>query len=168
MTFDTFLALGTIALQVGILITLIAWVAKAPFATWVAAHSGVLLRFIFTAAMLGSLIYSEIYDFAPCILCWYQRLAIFPIAFLSYTSNLAKSALLRLQVLILASAGFAVSLYHNYTSIQRINGVCGADGVSCNTLYVFEFGYITIPMMAVTLLAAGILLSLLASSKAQK
>ena len=167
MTFDTLLALGTIALQIGIVITIVAWIAKAPLAQWIANKSGILLRLIFTAAMLGSLGYSEIYHFAPCILCWYQRLAIFPIAFLSYSSNLAKSALLRSQVLILASAGFAVSLYHNYTSLLRMSGVCGADGVSCNTLYVFEFGYITIPLMALTTLAAGLLLSLLASSKAQ-
>jgi len=163
--FDTLIALGTIGIQLFIVVTIIAWIRKAPFIHVVARHSGLLLRVLFVGAAVGSLIYSEILNFAPCILCWYQRLAIFPLAILSFTTNLAKSTLLRLQVLILGSAGLAVALYHKYLEIfpNSSSSVCGPDGVSCTVLYVYEFGYITIPMMSLTVLLAGILLSLVAS-----
>lgn len=162
--FDTIVAIGIIALQLFIVVTLIAWIAKAPFARFVARHSSLLLRLIFVGAVAGSMIYSEVLGFAPCILCWYQRLAIFPLAFLSFTGSLTKSALLRLQVLVLSSAGLAVALFHKYLELfpDKGTGVCGPDGVSCTVLYVYQFGYITIPMMSVTVLAAGVLLSLLA------
>lgn len=162
--FDTIIALGIIALQVGILITIVAWISKAPLAQTIARHSTLILRVVFVASVLGSLVYSEIYKFAPCILCWYQRLAIFPTALLLFTSSLSKSALLRLQVLVFSSIGFAIALFHRYIELfpSAGTGVCGTDGISCNTLYVMQFGYITIPMMSLTVLGAGILLALLA------
>lgn len=168
--FDTLLALGTIALQILIVIIVIAWIAKKQFITLVAKHATTLLRVVFVLSVLGSLIYSEILDFAPCILCWYQRLAIFPIAFLLFTSTLQKSALLRLQVLIFSSIGFAIALFHRYIELfpSAGTGVCGPDGVACDTLYVLQFGYITIPMMSVTVLGLGILLALLAGRFPQK
>ncbi len=162
---DTVFAISTIALQLFLVIVVIAWIAKAPLAPWVAARSSIITAVIFIGAMIGSLVYSEGLGFAPCILCWYQRLAIYPIAILSLTANMAKSALLRLQILILASAGLAIALYHNYITIfpQGDSVVCGADGVSCTVLYVFKFGYITIPMMSLTVLLSGLILTLLAS-----
>ncbi len=161
--FDTIVSIGTILLQLFVVVTIIALVIKAPFAKIVATHSTLLLRVIFTGAVIGSLIYSEIMHFAPCILCWYQRLAIFPIAILSYTGHLTKSSILRLQVLLLSAAGLMVALYHKYIEIfPRAGGVCGPDGIACDTLYVFQFGYITIPMMSLTILSAGILLTILA------
>lgn len=162
--FDTLVTISVIALQLFILITIVAWVAKAPFATWVSKNSTWILKIIFVGAVIGSLIYSEIIGFAPCVLCWYQRIAIYPIAILLFTASLSKSALLRLQTLILASAGLAVALYHNFiTWFPGAAGTCGVGGPSCTVLYVFKLGYITIPMMSATVLLAGIVLTLLAS-----
>jgi hypothetical protein len=160
---DTILAIGTIALQLFILVTIIAWVAKAPFAPWVARNSSWILRVLFVGATLGSIIYAEFLGFAPCVLCWYQRLVIFPMAILLFTADITKNALLRTQTLIFTSAGLAVALFHNYITIFPSAGdVCGIDGVSCTVLYVFKFGYVTIPMMSATVLLAGVLLTLLA------
>jgi disulfide bond formation protein DsbB len=163
--FDTIIAIGTVAIQLLVLVTIIAWIAKAPFATWVARNSSWLLKIIFVGAALGSLTYEFVFGFEPCVLCWYQRIAIFSIAILLFTANLTKSALLRLQILILSSAGLAIALFHNYISIFPESGatVCGATSVSCTILYVFQFGYITIPMMSATILLAGLIFTLLAS-----
>lgn len=165
MPFDTLLAIGTIALQIGIVAIVIAWVTKAPFISWIAVRSSFLLSVVFIGAVLGSLVYSEYYRFPPCILCWYQRIFIFSIAIISLTGSLRKSALLRLQVLILSSIGLAIALFHRFIELFPGSGVsvCGTDGVACDTLYVFEFGYITIPMMSVTVLLFGVILSLVAS-----
>ncbi len=168
--FDTILAIGTIALQIFIVIIIIAWIAKKQFVTFVATHATTIARVVFVASVIGSLVYSEILNFAPCILCWYQRLAIFPITILLFTNTLQKSALLRLQVLIFSSIGFAIALFHRYIELfpGAGTGVCGPDGVACDTLYVLQFGYITIPMMSVTVLGLGILLALLAGRFPQK
>ena len=162
--FDTLLAVGTIALQIGIVFVIIAWISKQSFLSLIAKHSTLILRVVFLASVIGSLVYSEIFDFAPCILCWYQRLAIFPITLLLFTGDLRRSALLRAQILIFSSIGFAIALFHRYIELFPGAGieVCGTDGVSCDTLYVMQFGYITIPMMSVTVLGLGILLTLLA------
>lgn len=165
MLFDTIISISTIGLQAFIIAIIIAWIMKAPFASFVAKHSSLILAVVFTGAVLTSLVYSEVYKFAPCILCWYQRIFIFSIAILSYTAPFAKSSLLRLQVLLFSSIGLAIAMFHKYIELFPQSGisVCGADGVACDTLYVFQFGYITIPMMSVTILALGVLLSLLAS-----
>jgi disulfide bond formation protein DsbB len=31
-------------------------------------------------SILGSLYFSEVMNFAPCILCWYQRILMYPLA----------------------------------------------------------------------------------------
>ncbi len=162
--FDTIIALGTIGLQIFIVITLVAWAAKAPFAAVIAKYSSYILSVVFTGAIIGSFIYSEVYRFAPCVLCWYQRIFIVSVAILSMTAQLTKSALLRLQVVIFSSIGLAIALFHKYIELFPNSGVsvCGTDGVACDTLYVFQFGYITIPTMSLTVLLLGLILALLA------
>lgn len=156
----TVLAVGIVALQLGIIVLVIGLITKAPFVALVAKHAHILLAVIFIGGAVGSLIYEHIFLYPPCILCWYQRLAIFPIAFLSVTGKIKSNALLRKQILMLAVYGFAIALFHNYLDIFQPGGVevCGADGISCAARYVYEFGYITIPMMSGTILLAGILL----------
>jgi disulfide bond formation protein DsbB len=161
--FTTLVALGTIALQVGSLVLFIGMLAKAKFVSAVATRANLLLRVLFLAAIVSSLIYQYGFGYEPCLLCWYQRIAIFAIGIIAWTADVRKSALLRTQTLILGVAGFAVALFHNHIDIFPTGlDVCGATGPSCLARYVYEFGYITIPMMSATILLAGILLVLAA------
>lgn len=162
--FNTFIAISLIALQLFLIILVISWVIKAPILRWFTQNVHTISRVVFLGALAGSLIYSEYFEYPPCILCWYQRLTIFPIALLLCTANLRKSALLRTQVLLFSVFGFAVALFHTYIDIFQPNGVdiCGADGISCSARYVYEFGFVTIPLMSATVLLAGIVLTLLA------
>ncbi|HVY36066.1 MAG TPA: disulfide bond formation protein B [Candidatus Paceibacterota bacterium] len=161
--FNTLLALGTVALQLFIVAVVLSVIVKSSFASWVAKNATVILRVVFVGAALGSLIYQYHFSYPPCILCWYQRLAIFSIAILLFTSSFAKSALLRSQVLILGFFGLAVAIFHNIIDIFQISnlGTCGAVGPSCLARYVHTFGYITIPMMSFTVLLAGVVVALL-------
>lgn len=154
--FSTSIALGTLLLGAGTLLLIVLLLLRHPFAASIVAHSSLILRIIFIAAALGSLSYELVIGYAPCLLCWYQRMAIFPIALLLLTADIRKNALLRTQVLILSSFGFAVALFHNY--IDRVpNGldVCGT-GPSCLLRYVNVFGFVTIPLMSGIVLLAGI------------
>ncbi len=161
--FNTIAALGIIALQIGIIVTVIGWAANARFISIIARYAGISIAVIFTSAALMSFIYQYGFGYEPCLLCWYQRIAIFPIAILAWTANLRKSLLLQTQLLILSIAGAAIALFHVYIDVFPTGlDVCGATGPSCLVRYVYEFGYITIPMMSLTVLCAGVLLTLLA------
>ncbi len=162
--FNTLLAIGSLALLFGLILMIVSWITGNPIAAWVARNSHIILRIIFGGAVIGSLIYSNYLGYEPCLLCWYQRLAIFPIAILLFTDDIRKSSLLQLQILILSAGGFIVSLIHNVETIFPNSGinVCGTSGVSCLNLYVNQFGFVTIPLMSGIILLSGILISVLA------
>lgn len=136
-------------------------------ASMVAKKTPFILPSIFIASSIGSFIYEYGYGYAPCLLCWYQRLAIFGVAILATTANISTSALVRKQITIFSLFGIAVSLFHNFIDIFPSKGidVCGVNGVSCLIRYVYEFGYITIPMMSLTVLVFGLLLVGIAHKK---
>jgi disulfide bond formation protein DsbB len=161
--FDTLLAIGSLVLLVGLIIMVVAWLTDNPIAAWVADRASVILRVIFAGAVIGSLIYSNYFGYAPCLLCWYQRLCIFPIAILLFTDDIRKSALLQRQILLLSSAGFIIAIIHNIETIFPHSGisVCGTSGVSCLNQYVFEFGFVTIPLMSAIVLLSGVLITTL-------
>ncbi len=105
-------------------------------------------------AMVGSLIFSELLHFAPCTLCWYQRILMYPQVFLAgfalfKKDNKIMSYLMMLSVIGLAIAGFH---YYNQTSSNPIDIPCSALGysASCSDSFFMEFGYVTIPLMAFT------------------
>ncbi len=161
--FNTIAALGTVALQIGIVVTIVGWITRAPFVKLVARSAGLLVASIATLAVLLSLIYQYGFGYEPCLLCWYQRIAIFPTAILAWTANLRQSRLLQTQVFALAVPGALIALLHVYIDVFPTGlDLCGATGPSCLARYVYEFGYITIPMMSLTVLLAILLLALLA------
>lgn len=160
--FNTIAALGVIGLQIGIVVVIIGWVTKASFIKTIAQHAGLLVAIIFSSATLMSFVYQYGFGYEPCLLCWYQRIAIIPIAILGWTADLRKSTLLQTQLLVLSVAGFVVALVHVIIDVFPTGtDICGA-GPSCLIRYVYEFGYVTIPVMSATVLLAGILLTLLA------
>lgn len=103
---------------------------------------------------LGSLFYSQIAGFAPCDLCWVQRVGMYPQVLILLYALVTKKRMAATLGLWFSAIGAFVSLYHN--SLYYYNGglsvFCQLGGmqVSCVKRYVFEFGYVTIPMMAFT------------------
>ena len=121
---------------------------------------GFIISFI---ASIFPLIYSEIIHFLPCYLCWWQRIFMFPSFFIFGVALWDKDRKVVRYVTPLLSAGFLISLYHNFNYYFGESSAlpCDASGVSCYQHLVSEFGgYISIPMMALTAFVA--LLSLLA------
>lgn len=105
-------------------------------------------------ASMFSLVYSEIIGFAPCALCWYQRIFTFPMVFLFGAAIWTKDRKIAKYVLPLLSVGFVMSVYQNfvyYFNPEASGLPCDATGVSCYQQLVSEFGgYISIPMLALT------------------
>ena len=62
--------------------------------------------------MAGSLYFSEVAHFVPCRLCWYQRIAMYPLVLLLGIATLRRDVGIRLYAIPLAAIGAAVSIYH--------------------------------------------------------
>ncbi len=157
--FTTLVSAGIIALQIAIVVFVILWKQKSPLLKNIHQNTHVVLPIIFIGSALGSLIFEYALGYEPCLLCWYQRIAIFGVAILSLTGDIRRNKLLQKQVLVFSLLGLIVAIFHNYIDIVPSGiDVCGT-GVSCLKRYIHEFGYITIPMMSFTVLLAGALLS---------
>lgn len=101
-------------------------------------------------ALLGSLYFSEIRNLAPCHLCWYQRIAIYPLAFILGVATYRNFLGIVPYVLPLAVMGLMIAIYH--VAIQEVPGwqpveLCGT-GPSCLDKIDIGLGPITIPMLS--------------------
>jgi len=115
------------------------------------SKNGIRLSFIVAlTAALGSLFYSNVAGFTPCELCWFQRIFMYPEVIILGLALLKKDEKIVDYALILAVIGWVISVYHNYIYFKGLSSTVCRIGESCITPYVTEFGYITIPMMALT------------------
>ncbi len=101
-------------------------------------------------AMLGSLFYSEVMDYIPCELCWYQRILMYPLVLIYGYALYKKDIRYAFPGIIMSGIGILVSGYHyliqNVPSLQSAGDACGV--VPCNAIYVDFLGFITIPFQA--------------------
>ena len=101
----------------------------------------------------GSLFFSEIAGFVPCELCWFQRICMYPLSIIALLAALANERRIARYLLPLPLVGAGVSIYHLLVE----NGVVGqtktclisAPG-GCATKWIEEFGYVTIPVLALS------------------
>ncbi len=111
-------------------------------------------------AVLGSLFYSDVVGFYPCLLCWWQRVFLYPQLVLFAIALWKKD-----RGVFIYSAAFAllagvVALYHSYVYMGGTSVLpCTALGGACSKIYVMEFGYITIPSMSLTIVLYLLLLA---------
>lgn len=105
----------------------------------------------------GSLYFSEVLKLVPCVLCWYQRIAMYPLVVILTVGLLVRETRIRLYVLPFSLIGLAISAYHNllyYGVLPESIQPCTA-GVSCTTRQIEWLGFITIPLLA--LVAFGVI-----------
>lgn len=101
-------------------------------------------------AMLGSLYYSNILLLPPCVLCWYQRVCMYPltviIGFAIYKRNREFVA----PALVLTAIGWLIAVYHNllyFNILPEAAAPCVA-GISCTTRMPGLLAYFPIPAQA--------------------
>jgi disulfide bond formation protein DsbB len=118
--------------------------AVRPVRLWFAAAVAIV-------AALGSLYYSEVADFLPCRLCWYQRIAMYPLAAILAIAAVRGDRHVRWYALPLAVVGAGISIYHilveHYPSLE--SGACDPTN-PCSIIWVEKLGYLTIPTMALS------------------
>jgi len=112
-------------------------------------------------ATLGSLYFSEIRNFAPCPLCWYQRILMYPLIFILAVGIIRKDKNVAYYVLPMSILGTIIALYQYLlqmgSAIKNIPIQCDAFN-SCEQIETIYFGFITIPFLS---LAAFVIISLL-------
>jgi disulfide bond formation protein DsbB len=100
-------------------------------------------------ATCGSLFFSEVLGWPPCLLCWYQRILMYPLALILPIGILRRDRGLHLYVLPLALLGAPISLYHHLLiTTDLFEPPRCTSGVPCNVDYLNWFGFITIPLLA--------------------
>jgi len=98
---------------------------------------------------VGSLVYSELADFIPCRLCWFQRIAMYPLSVILLLGAFRKEALAKVYALPLALTGLGISIWHYLVQIYpSLEGAACDPNNPCSSRWVEEFGFISIPFMA--------------------
>lgn len=101
-------------------------------------------------ATIGSLFFSEVMELPPCVLCWYQRIAMYPLVFIIGTGIVLRDVRLKIYALPICLIGSGISVYHNllyYGIIPESITPC-TEGISCTSRQIEWLGFITIPLMA--------------------
>lgn len=124
-----------------------------PMSSWrrdVQAVSLWLAFLIAASSTAASLWLSEVAHFTPCPLCWYQRICMYPLALILGIAAVRRDGGIRVYVLALAGIGAVIAAYHSW-----IQAFPPADGTSfctleapCTERYIWEFGFVSIPFMA--------------------
>lgn len=113
---------------------------KLPYIAWTQA----------LVATFGSLYFSEVMHLPPCVLCWYQRILMYPIVLIGAVGIIRRDKALPFYVLPLSILGWLISVYHNllyYKIIPESITPCQL-GVSCTTRQIEWLGFITIPLLS--------------------
>lgn len=123
---------------------------------------GLVVAFIITtASVILTLIYSEIFGIIPCGLCWIERISLYPQILLLVVALRSKDALVARYGITLATFGLMVALYHHYIQMggaQFIKCPAAGAGADCAKRFLFEFNFITFPLLAAGLFAFQIVL----------
>jgi len=115
---------------------------------------------------LGSLYFSEVAHFHPCPLCWYQRIAMYPLVVALLVGGIRRDRMVWTYVIPPAVIGSGFAIYHTQLQAypQQHGPFCKIND-PCTVRYVWEFGFVSIPFMALAAFALIITLMLVLRSE---
>jgi disulfide bond formation protein DsbB len=135
--------------------------AVRPVALWLAW----LVAAVCTA---GSLYFSESANFTPCKMCWFQRIAMYPLAVLLLIAAVRRDHGVRIYAVTLASVGALISAYHYLIEWRPSLGSGACDITApCTVPWFRQFGFISLPLMALCGFAAIISLLIIGDVASQ-
>lgn len=116
------------------------------FASWAVA----------SLATLGALFFSEVMELPPCVLCWYQRIFMFPLVIVLPLGLFPFDAKVVRYALPLALVGWAIALFH----VLVVFGVIPeglrpcTQGVPCAEVQIQWLGFVNIPVLSLAAFSA--------------
>jgi disulfide bond formation protein DsbB len=125
---------------------------------------------IASVAALGSLFFSEVMGHPPCVLCWYQRICMYPLVLIlpaglfPFDTNIVRYAL------PLSLLGSLIAIFHLLLAAGYIPESVKPclQGIPCTEVQIVWFGFVTIPLLSALsflLITALLMLTHLRSSK---
>jgi len=128
------------------------------FAAWLMA----------TVAALGALFMSEVMDLVPCVLCWWQRIFMFPLVLILALGLFPFDPKVTRYALPLAVIGLGLAAFHVLLTVGIIPEALAPcrQGIPCKTIQIEWFGFVTIPLLSLLafLTITGLLLAATRSS----
>ena len=120
-------------------------------------------------SVVGSLFFSEVMQLPPCVLCWYARIAMYPLVVVIGVGIVLRDARMKVYALALAVPGVLLAIYHNllYYGFIPENITPCSEGVPCNAVQIEMLGFITIPMLGLAAFFAIALCLLIYKPKEQ-
>lgn len=116
---------------------------------------GLSVAFVLTlAGSVMTLVYSEIFGFIPCGLCWLQRVFLYPQVFLLGVALYTKDKNVAKYGIALSIPGIIISLYQHYLQMggaEFVTCPTTGDGADCSERILFEFGFMTFPLVSTAL-----------------
>lgn len=162
---STFFALSAIVILLMVAAMAIIWVAatrsqaaagwKATITASLGGQALTLAWIVALTAMLGSLYFSEVAHFTPCEYCWYQRIAMYPLALILGIAAYRSDRGIRRYALPMVTIGAIISAYHYLLQHfpELASTTCSATA-PCTAAWVWEFGFVSIPFMALACFSA--------------
>ncbi len=130
------------------------------FAAWLVA----------SVSTLGALFFGEVMQLPPCVLCWYQRICMFPLVLILPVGMFPFDRKVIRYALPLAAIGWPFAVFH----VLLIAGVIPesikprTQGVPCSEKVIEWFGFVTIPLLSVVAFSTIIALLILAHLRGSK
>jgi disulfide bond formation protein DsbB len=156
---DAFSALTLAAdVLIAILVLLLITRMGGKLMSWINRHGVLLLFIVALTATSGSLFFSEVAGWTPCKLCWFQRIFMYPQVVLLGVALWKNDRGIVRYILPICLIGIAIAAYHYSEQVHATMLAlseeelvpCDDSGVSCAKTYTFNYGYISIPMMALS------------------
>jgi disulfide bond formation protein DsbB len=125
---------------------------------------------IASVSTLGSLFFSEVMEFPPCALCWYQRVFMFPLVLIFFIGLFPfdKSTIKYAFPTALAGWGFAFYHFLLYSGFIPESVQPCSQGVSCSETYLDLFGFLTIPLLSLISFSSIIILLIVLKRRLSK
>ena len=117
----------------------------------VLGHYGLYFAWVVAlAATLGSLYFSEVMGYIPCVLCWYQRILMYPLVIILGIASFRWDQAIVKYVMPMSVFGLGIAVFHYLE--QKVPGfgvpeLCQV-GVPCSAAYINWLGFITIPFLS--------------------
>lgn len=173
-TLNLLIGLGTVVLQLGTLFLFFVFLFEKKFPVLdevgetVRAWAFPVGAILTLGSTLMSLYYSEVLGFAPCGLCWLQRVFFFPQVVLFFIAWKKRDRNIALYSIVLSVFGAVVALYQHLLQMGMTSKLpCPAVSINadCAEITFLQFGYITFPLVSFTLFVFLILLMLFVKEK---
>lgn len=103
-----------------------------------------------TASTLSALFFSEVMELPPCVLCWYQRIFMFPLVLLLPLGLFPFDGRVVRYTLPLASGGWLISVFQLllvWGLVPEGLRPC-TQGVPCSEVQIEWLGFVSIPLLS--------------------